>query len=157
MTLEANEIQLFDVDESWRDHLAHSWGEKAARHLHFEDGFTICAMYKDQSVGVISAYWRDLPPPIDNEREAYIDFLEVHFNFRRRGIAKQLINLTLQRAREHKVYQVRSWSSEDKAEAIPMWKSLGFGLCPVTTFPRGKEVHGFFVTMVFDDEYHTAA
>ena len=26
-----------------------------------------------------------------------------------------------------------------------MWKALGFGLCPATTFPQGQEVKGYFV------------
>jgi hypothetical protein len=34
----------------------------------------------------------------------------------------------------------------DKEAAIPMWKELGFGLCPATTFPNGQETKGYFVT-----------
>ncbi len=44
-------------------------------------------------------------------------------------------------------YQLRAWSSSDKTEAIPMWKSLGFGLVPTTTYPRGQAVPGYFVTL----------
>jgi hypothetical protein len=63
-----------------------------------------------------------------------------------------LIDLSILRAREHGAYQLRAWSSEDKIEAIPMWKQLGFGLCPATVFPRGQEVRGYFVIKVLDEE-----
>jgi GNAT superfamily N-acetyltransferase len=78
----------------------------------------------------------------------YIDILEVHKEFRRRGIATHLIELVYRAAKERGIYQIRSWSSEDKDEAIPMWKALGFGLCPATTYPQGKEVKGYFVAKV---------
>jgi hypothetical protein len=56
--------------------------------------------------------------------------------------------LVCERAKEERIYQIRSWSSEDKIEAIPMWQALGFGLCPATTYPQGKEVKGYFVARV---------
>lgn len=33
-----------------------------------------------------------------------------------------------------------------------MWKALGFGLCPATTFPNGQEVKGYFVARLLTDE-----
>ena len=56
--------------------------------------------------------------------------------------------MAVERARARGVYQLRAWSSEDKTEAIPMWKALGFGLCPATTYPGGREIEGYFVTKV---------
>ena len=84
--------------------------------------------------------------------EGFIDILEVHKDFRHRGIATQLIDMSLERVKEKGVYQVRSWSSLDKAEAIPMWKALGFGLCPATTFPKGQEVKGYFVVKLLNHD-----
>jgi len=103
------------------------------------------AIFKGKSIGLISSYWRSLPPPLSDTMELYIDFLDVSANHRRQGIAEKLIEITVDKAIEEKVYQVRSWRSEDKLEAIPMWQSLGFGLCPTTTYPGGNEVNGFFV------------
>ncbi|HEX2997851.1 MAG TPA: GNAT family N-acetyltransferase [Anaerolineales bacterium] len=140
------EIIFVDADEELKNRLAQEWGEKAARHMHLEDGFSILAMKENALVGLISVYWKILPPPLPETCEGYIDILEVHKDFRRRGIAAQLIDLSMQRAREKGVYQMRSWSSLDKTEAIPMWKALGFGLCPATTFPKGQEVKGYFVS-----------
>ena len=140
------EIRFVDVDEVLKSRVAEEWGEKVAHHMHLEDGFSILAMQRNELVGLISMYWKMLPAPLPETCEGYIDILEVHKDFRRRGIAKHLIDMSIERAKEKGAYQVRSWSSLDKSEAIPMWKALGFGLCPSTTFPNGQEVKGYFVT-----------
>ena len=140
-------IQYLKIDDSWRDRLVPGWSAKVVRHLHFADGFTVLAISGERSIGLISVYWRELPPPLDSTLEGYIDIVEVHPAYRRRGIASRLIDISLQRAQEHGAFQVRAWSSEDKVEAIAMWKRLGFCLCPAVTFPGGQEVRGYFVTM----------
>ena len=146
------EIQFVDADEALKNRVAEEWGEKPVRHMHLEDGFSILAMQGNHFVGLISVYWKTLPAPLAETCEGYIDILEVRKDFRRKGIATQLIDISLERAKERGAYQVRSWSSLDKKEAIPMWKSLGFGLCPATTFPKGKEVKGYFVVKLLNNE-----
>lgn len=145
-----DDIQYLDGDESIRERIALEWGEKAANHLHFLDGFTIFAVFQNQIIGLISTNWHQLPPPLSEIAEGYIDILEVTPPFRRHGIASQLVLLSIRRIADRHCYQVRAWSSEDKLEALPMWKKLGFGLCPAIIFPYGQEVHGFFVTEVLD-------
>jgi GNAT superfamily N-acetyltransferase len=140
-------IQYIDADETLKLRIAKEWGEKAARHMHLTDGFSIVALNGETLVGLISTYWKKLPAPLD-EFDAYIDILEVHKDFRRQGIARQLIEMSMERAKGKGMHQIRSWSSEDKVEAIPMWKALGFGLCPATTYPKGQEVKGFFVLKI---------
>src|SRR5574341_1126296 len=139
-------LRFIDADDAWKDRAMQEWGEKAARHMHLEDGFSIVALEGDNPVGLISVYWRTLPPPLPETCEGYIDILEVHKDYRRKGIARRLIDLSLERAHEKGVYQMRAWSSIDKREAIAMWKALGFGLCPAATYPNGQEVMGYFVT-----------
>jgi len=141
-------LTYFDADEKMRDRVAAERGEKAARQMHLTDGFSIVALEGEILVGLISVYAKRLPAPLDETFDWYIDILEVSKDYRRKGIASQLIELAIQRAKEAGVYQIRSWSSEDKIEAIPMWKALGFGLCPATTHPQGKEVKGYFVAKV---------
>ena len=103
-------------------------------------------------VGLISMYWKTLPPPLRETCEDYIDILEVHKDFRRKGIATRLIHMSFERAKANAAYRVHSWSSLDTTEAIPMWKALGFGLCPATTYPKGHEVKGYFVVKLLNND-----
>lgn len=152
METDDKKIQYLEIDETWKSRIVEEWNEKVERHLHFCDGFTIVALDEGFSIGIISVYWRELPTPLLGTVEGYINILEVRPAYRKRGIARQLIHLSIQKAQEYGAYQMRSWSSEDKSEAIPMWKQLGFGLCPAITFPRGQEIHGFFVAKVLNEE-----
>lgn len=140
-----DDIRFVDADERIRLRISQELGETASRHMHLADGFSIVALYEETLVGLISTYWRKLPPPLEQDLDAYIDILEVHGDFRRQGIARRLIELSMEKSRQQGMRQIRAWSSEDKVEAIHMWKALGFGLCPATTYPRGLEVRGFFV------------
>jgi hypothetical protein len=74
-----------DADETVKNRIANEWGEKTARHMHLDDGFSIVAIRAEQLVGLISVYWKILPPPLPETCEGYIDILEVHQDFRRRG------------------------------------------------------------------------
>ncbi|MBN2046399.1 MAG: GNAT family N-acetyltransferase [Anaerolineaceae bacterium] len=123
------------------------WSELHARHLHIEDGFSLLAVDGSEIVGMIAVYWRPLPAPLSGVTEGYIDIIEVAADRRRQGIARALVEGCIARAKTEAVYQLRAWSSEDKLEAIPMWKALGFGLCPAVTYPRGQEVRGYYVTL----------
>ena len=141
-------LTYLEANETLRARVAAEWGEKAARHMHLADGFSIVALDGEILVGLISVYRKTLPPPLQESFDWYIDILEVHKDYRRNGIAAQLIQIICERAKLEGVYQIRSWSSEDKIEAIPMWKALGFGLCPAITYPQGKEIEGYFVAKV---------
>ena len=145
-------VRFIDADEALKDRVVKEWGEKTARHMHLEDGFSILAMLGSSLVGLISVYWKSLLPPLSETREGYIDILEVHKDFRRQGIATRLIDLSLARANEKGAYQMRAWSSLDKLEAMWLWKALGFGLCPATTYYSGQEVMGYFVTRSLSKE-----
>lgn len=141
-------LTYLEADETLKRRVETEWGEKAARHMHLTDGFSIVALDEEILVGLISVYRKTLLPPLADSFDWYIDILEVQEDYRRKGIAAHLIEMICERAKQEGVYQVRSWSSEDKIEAIPMWKALGFGLCPAITCPQGKEVKGYFVAKV---------
>src|SRR5512145_135294 len=102
----ASNIRFVDATCELVDRLRNEWGEKTARHMHVEDGFSILAMQGDAIVGLISVYWKQLPPPLPETTEGYIDILEIREDFRRMGIATELIDLSFARAREKGVYQL---------------------------------------------------
>ena len=136
------DIEYVDADGAMKVKLVDLWGEVIERHMHIEDGFSIVPLHAGKPVGLISVYWRELPSPLSKTKEGYIDIIEVIEGYRRRGIARELVRRSAERARREGAYQLRAWSSEDKVEAIPMWKSLGFGLTPITD----QEIKGYFVT-----------
>ena len=122
-----------------------SFGEKVWLHLHFNDGFSFIALQDEKkAVGIISVNWRYMNPPLNNTREAYIDIIEVHKDFRKNGIASKLVDLTAKYARRQGAHQLRAWSSYDKIEALHMWRKLGFGLVP--TVEEESKVEGYYVT-----------
>ena len=141
-------IETIEANEAWQNRIGAEWGEKAARHMHIQDGFTILALEDGEPIGLISVCWKKLPPPLNDTVEGYIDIIEVLAGYRRLGIARQLIELSAERSREYGAYQLRAWSSEEKTEAIPMWEKLGFGLYPATVTAKSAEIHGYFVTKV---------
>ena len=138
-------IDFVEADAAVVTRVEAEWGRRAARGMHVDDGFSIVAIHAGKIVGLISVGWGQLPAPLPATREGYVDNVEVLESHRRRGIARKLVDLAARRAGEHGAYQVRAWSTDDKKEAIPMWKALGFALCPVTHSLWGPEITGYFV------------
>jgi len=146
--MEEASVDFITADDAMKLLVANALGDQAARHMHIQDGFSIVALHVEEPVGLVSVQWRNLPPPLSAAHEGFIDIIEVHQDYRHRGIARHLVELSLERGRAHGAYQVRAWSSEDKLAAIPMWQALGFTLCPAVTVAQGKEVSGFFAAIV---------
>jgi len=147
---ELSDIEFCDADDSWTAKMGQWWEDGIRNNFHLTDGFALIAHCTGELVGYISIVWRDLPTPLTNTREAFIDFIEVCEEYRRKGIARHLIDLSEQRARREHVCQIRAWSSEDKTEAIPMWKALGYSLCPAD--PRDEGARGYYVAKRLDRE-----
>jgi len=123
------------------------WSPVAGDHLVLEGGFSIIALEADKPVGIIGVYWNELPFPLEGTREAYINIIEVLPEYRRQGIARELVGKAIDFSRREGVYQLRAWSSDDKAQALPMWRQLGFALCPADN-PWCSGLKGFFVSYV---------
>ena len=143
------EIEFVEATAELCGLVAEVWGEVGVWHLHIDDGFAILAMCEERPVGLIAVYPRELPPPLAGGREAFIDMIDVVAEFRRRGVGRRLVGMAAERARQQGMCQVRAWSSADKVEAIPMWKALGFGLCPGRDLSgrTGEWVEGYFVAL----------
>ena len=141
-------IAYQEVNDGLLMKIAARYGEVAKNHLHREEGsLSLAALDGDLPVGFLSVYTRSLPTPLDYEKDAYIDIIEVDRESRRRGIARELIRRGEEWAKGNKFPQIRAWSSEDKIEAIPMWYALGYCMCPATIWlERIKEsVSGYYV------------
>jgi ribosomal protein S18 acetylase RimI-like enzyme len=128
------------------DAIRNAFGAQGLEHTRFAPDVTWGAFATARLVGFISTYTRQLPAPFADTVEGYINIIEVHPDFRRRGIGATLVRMTLARAPARGWYQLRAWSSDDKVLALHMWRVLGFSLCPATVYPRGRAVSGYFAT-----------
>ena len=144
------QIAYVEADQELRDRVVaqwQAWFPGVGEYIVLEEGFTIVALDGEQAVGLISVHWEQLPPPLSEVTDAYIWDIEVAETHRRLGIARRLIAEAGKRAADHGSYQLRAWSAYDRVEALPMWKALGFGLCPssIISAVSGEPVEGFFV------------
>jgi GNAT superfamily N-acetyltransferase len=141
-------IEYVDADEAMRERIAREYGRMQARYVRLSEGFTIVALCGGRPVGLLAVHWRQLPAPVPETVEAFIDIIDVLAEYRRRGIAREMIAQACERARADGAYQVRAWSSDDKTEAIGMWKALGFGMAPSAEYHEGREIRGYLATKV---------
>lgn len=144
-------ISYVEADDTLRDLVVSQWKHYfpgVGAYICLEDGFTIAAMDRDKAVGLISIQFRSLTPPLSDLVEGYIYDIEVLPTHRRKGIATKLVEEATSKAAARGACQLRAWSSSDKTEPIPMWKALGFGLCPsfTTSAKTGEKIPGYFVT-----------
>lgn len=122
--------------------------EMIKNHIHLENGsYSLAALHEDMPVGFISTYTLNFPIPLEGSKDAYIDIIDVDEKYRRKGIARELLERTEKWAQAYGFSQIRSWSSQDKVEAIPMWYSLQYCMCPAKIWVEWcKEVvNGYYV------------
>jgi len=142
------QITYQKIDFSLLDKIAANYGEIAKNHIHTKnDSFSLAAMHNETPIGFISTYTRNLDAPINQEKDAYIDIIEVDEEYQRMGIATELVKRTEEWAKQAGLLQIRAWSSQDKVQAIPMWLSLGYGLCPAKIWIEHckKAIDGYYV------------
>ncbi|MCL2774053.1 MAG: GNAT family N-acetyltransferase [Oscillospiraceae bacterium] len=84
----------------------------------------------DMPAGFVCVNPRFLEYPLERLKEAYIDDLEVHENYRRQGIGQHMIECAEDWARKAGFKQIRTHSNNKAVEAIHMWHKLNYGLSP---------------------------
>jgi len=142
-----NSIQYIKANQAMVAQIRDEWSQVVADHMVVENGFSIVAVADHKIVALIGVYWSELPRPLEGTREAYINIIEVLPEFRNMGIATELVQRSVELAREGGAYQLRAWSSDDKIQALPLWRKLGFALCPADN-PWHQGLKGFFVGYV---------
>jgi GNAT superfamily N-acetyltransferase len=142
------DVRYVECDPDLARRAGEAMGPVAERHIRLADGFAWVALAALAPVGLIAVYQRPLPPPLAGVDEGFINIIEVIPACRRQGIGSRLVALSRERCRAEGWYQLRAWSSDDKVEAIALWRALSFTLCPATEHPRGLEVHGHFAAQI---------
>lgn len=92
--------------------------------------YTVAALDEDKVVGFAAVHPAQFIPPLEKYKDAFIEVIEVDVNYRRQGIAKQMIGILEKKSREYGYRQIRAWSSDDKVEALNMFYSLNYCMCP---------------------------
>ena len=142
------EIVYKEINTELLEKIHNKYGKWAKEHIHLENGsFSITALHENIPIGFISTYTKKLPKPLDDKKDAYIDVIEIDEQFRRKGIAKEFIKRSEKWAKDEGLSQIRSWSSQNKIEAISMWYALDYNMCPAKIWVEWcKEiVDGYYV------------
>ena len=144
-----DDLEYREITNSLRDQIIadKSWGH-AGEHIRLgPECFSIGAFVGEDLVGFISAFRRPLPPPLADLSEAFINIIVVRPSYQRRGIGSSLLQQTVQWARQHRLYQVSAWSTEDRIEAIGLWRKAGFGFRRQEFEVEGRKGYGFWVVL----------
>ena len=144
-------IRFIDCDEDLRARIGEVLGPVAERHVCLVGGFTLVAVEGKTPVGLLAVQERQLPEPLKNVTEGFINIIEVDKGHRRQGLGRQLVEGAMSRCRQLGLHQIRAWSSEDKTQALSLWKALGFTLSPAVEHHPSVEVRGFFATRLLED------
>ena len=126
-------IEYKEIDELIFDKIVDEFGEwlKKDKQLFVcENSFALAAICCDFPVGFVCVTIRNLDYPLEHSKDAYIEVLGVHEDYRRQGIGQYLIECSEDWARKAEVKQIRTHSNNKAVEAINMWNKLNYGLCP---------------------------
>lgn len=103
-------ITFKEIDPDIAKQIVEIWGDWVVEYgcLHDGDGcYSLAALYDGTPVGYISTYPLQLQEPLQMYSDAYIDDLEVREEFRRQGIARELLARTEEWARAYGYRQLR--------------------------------------------------
>ena len=85
----------------------------------FDDNyFSIIGMDGDTPVALIVVKKRPLSAPMESIQEGYIDIIEIHPDYQRKGIDTVLMEKVIKWARDNRLSQLRAWSEEIRYEAL---------------------------------------
>jgi len=119
------------IDVLLFDKIIAEYGDWVKNYMHIrDDTFPLAAMDGDFPAGFVCVTPRALEYPLEHLKDAYIEDLEVHENYRRQGIGQRLIECSEKWARKAGFKQIRTHSNNKAVEAIHMWHKLNYGLCP---------------------------
>ncbi|MCL1858649.1 MAG: GNAT family N-acetyltransferase [Oscillospiraceae bacterium] len=124
-----------EIDENLLKKIIVHYGneELIKSHINLENGnYSLAAFHEDKPVGFISVCTQNFTVPLEDKKGADIAIIEVDKNYRRKGIARELVSCAEKWAKSMGLSQIRAWSSYDKPEAIKMWHALNYCMCPAT-------------------------
>ena len=142
-------VEYKKIDDAIFEKIVENYGDWVKKYIIIrDDTFAHAAMDRDMPVGFICVTPRALAYPLEDIKEAYIEDLEVHENYRRQGIARYLLTSAETWAAEKGFKQIRTHHNDEAVAAIKLSNSLNYGLCPWDYWIDGKKYSGYWVAKV---------
>ena len=145
-------IEYKRIDYIILSKMIEDYGEWVKQYIYIrDDTFPFAAMDGDKPVGFVCVTPRGLDYPLEHLQDAFIEVLEVHEDYRRRGIGQHLIACSEEWAKKAGFMQIRTHSNNQAVQAINMWLKLKYGLCSHDyndDDPKKNDGRGYWVAKV---------
>ena len=111
-----------------------------------DGGYLILAVTKDEIVGFLWAFMRNIPAPIDR-KEMFINVIEVTTEeFRCQGLATEMLEKIKTIATKEKAYQIRAYCDISNVSSHYLWVKNGYSVNPITM--SDGTIVGSYVSLV---------
>ena len=92
--------------------------------------YLVAALDGDVVAGFAALHPEHWIAPLEQYSDGFIEVIEVAKSYQRKGIGSTLVKMLEEFAASDGYYQIRAWSSDDKVEALNMWRKLNYCMCP---------------------------
>lgn len=122
-----------------------------------EGCYRIAAMDGETVAGFAALHPANWIAPLEQYTDAFIEVIEVAADYRRKGVGSTLVSMMESYAKTYGYYQIRSWSSTDKVEALHMWRKLKYAMCPAAMLGEPvketdlKQIPGFYYAKILNE------
>lgn len=127
-----------EIKKSDYENIVETFGPKIERfHLvQFKKNcYNVAVFDGNKLVGIITNFIRKQIEPL-NQQEAFIAYIEVIKEYRRKGIATHLVKMAEKWAKENGYYQIGSWSDLNAQNMILLAKKQKFSMCQAIMYDK---------------------
>lgn len=111
-----------NITQSYPDNLAEQYVDKMSGYIKDGTALVVGSIYENRLIGFSWAYELS----IFGERRLHIDMLGVESDFRRNGIAKQMVEMQLHEAKERGITIIEAMSTKANPKSYNWFHSMGF-------------------------------
>ena len=133
MKLIYREIKKSDYDE-----IVKTFGQKIIKYnmIQFKKSSYNVGVYDNKKlVGIIANYIKTQIEPL-KEKEAFIAYIEVLKDYRRKGIATHLVKMAEKWAKMQGLYQIAAWSDLNASNMICLAKKQKYSMCQAIMYDK---------------------
>lgn len=127
------DIRYVSITEDVEERILRQWGAWVRDYGCLQRGegcALVAALDGDTVAGFAAIHPQRWIAPLQDREDAFIEVIEVAQDYRRQGIATEMLRRLETAARAMGFAQIRGWSSDDKDAALQLWIRLGYCMCP---------------------------